>query len=929
MHDPQRSEPKSAAGLALVLTAGVAAMAGLAALGLRTGIDHWPLAQALARQVRDAGDAALVLASLIIVFAVFFRQFQLSRAEGVTAGLARRPPLVLALAVLAWVAALPLLAVLVAGRYEAVENEHQARLRAAEDWARMLARRVDARLDSGLAIIGTLAAQPRVRSLVASDCDPLLNELVKAWPPFSGPVTRNADGQVVCTAKDRRPWTPDPTYLKRLAAGQPFVHLVPAPLRQAFLVHPLRAPDGALVGALDVEIDLDALSALVITALPAAAQGALVAADGRLLGGNGEAASRPGAISPREATGAEPLPPAARDAVASWERAGYAYASAPLARLRAQTLVRLDASVEASGYYDWPWLLAAFALSLFAVQIAHRAFARPSRSLRTTAQALLAGQAERRMAVVGSAEAAAAAEAFNAYADGCAEQAAERQRTEDGLRDALFLWADWIWVLDAQLRVERVDCAPRVSPALRARLQALKGHTLWDAEPERTPQAEIQHARTALQDRQALRDWRLGFAAEEGQVADTLWSGLPRHDAAGAFVGYQGVGRDITQTLRDSEVARRFESAVAQTSDPVLLVERAAGDAADRILYANRAAALLFDYPEAALAGRPLESLLATADPGHDELVQALGAGQPLHRRLNVMRRRGQTQVVDVRVDLLLDSRMGHRRFVVIMRDLTADVDRARQVVEAHEELKQAMRQRSHELEVMAKELESFSYTVSHDLRAPLRVVEGFARILVEDYGRLLDKMAHDHLQRIIQAAARMNSMINALLDLSRLSSQPIVREPLSLSRMAEEVIEELRAGSPGREVDPIIAPDALTEGDRTLLRIVLDNLIGNAWKYTARVRVAEIEFGVRMQGGVPVYFVRDNGAGFDMRFADRLFGVFQRLHSAADFPGTGVGLATVQRIIRRHGGRIWAESEPGHGSTFYFTLWERAAPGE
>lgn len=928
MLDPQRSEPKSPAGLALVLTAGVALVAGLAALALRTGIDHLPLARALARQMRDAGDAALALSSLIIVFAVFFRQFQLNRAEGAAIGLSRRPPLILPLAAFAWIAALPLIAVFAFGRYEAAQEEAQARLRTAEDWARMVARRVDARLDSGLAIIGTLAAQPRVRSLAGTDCDPLLNELVKAWPPFSGPTTRHADGQVVCAAKDRRPWTPDPSYLKRLASGQPFVHLAPAPVRQAFLVQPLRAPDGTLVGALDVEIDLEALSALVTTGLPAAAQGALVALDGRLLGGNGQAARRPDPSGPRQPPGAEPLPATARDAIASWERSGHAYASAPLARLEGRTLVRLDAPAETTGHYDWPWLLAALALSLFIAHLAHRAFVRPARSLRATAEALLAGQAERRMPLAGSAEAASAADAFNRYAGSCAEQSAAHQRTEEALRDTLFLWADWVWVLDASLRVERVDCAPRLSPALRARLEGLKGHTLWDAEPERTPQADMQHARATLQDRQALREWRLALGAD-GQVMATLWSGLPQHDAAGAFIGYQGVGRDITHTLRDTELARRFESAVAQTSDPVLLVERAAGDAADRILYANRAAALLFDYPEAALAGRPLESLLATGDAGHDELVQALAAGQPLHRRLNVMRRRGQSQVVDVRVDLLLDSRMGDRRFVVIMRDLTADVDRTRQVVEAHEELKQAMRQRSHELEVMAKELESFSYTVSHDLRAPLRVVEGFARILVEDYGRLLDKMAHDHLQRIIQAAARMNSMINALLDLSRLSSQPIVREPLSLSRMAEEVIEELRAGSPGREIDPIIAPDVVTEGDRTLLRIVLDNLIGNAWKYTGRARVAEIEFGVRAQAGMPVYFVRDNGAGFDMRFADRLFGVFQRLHSAADFPGTGVGLATVQRIIRRHGGRIWAESEPGHGSTFYFTLWERTAPGE
>ncbi len=221
----------------------------------------------------------------------------------------------------------------------------------------------------------------------------------------------------------------------------------------------------------------------------------------------------------------------------------------------------------------------------------------------------------------------------------------------------------------------------------------------------------------------------------------------------------------------------------------------------------------------------------------------------------------------------------------------------------------------------MASEHESFSYSVSHDLRAPLRVVEGFARILKEDYGARLDRMGNDHLERVMSAAARMNSMIDALLSLSQLSTQPLSRQPVNLSVLAGYVMDELRRGAPQREVQVEIAPGLQAQGDPTLLRIVLENLLGNAWKYSARQPEAEIRFGVQPLGGRQVFVVSDNGAGFDMRHADRLFGVFQRLHSASEFQGTGVGLALVRRILRRHGGDIWAESALGEGARFYFTL--------
>ena len=219
------------------------------------------------------------------------------------------------------------------------------------------------------------------------------------------------------------------------------------------------------------------------------------------------------------------------------------------------------------------------------------------------------------------------------------------------------------------------------------------------------------------------------------------------------------------------------------------------------------------------------------------------------------------------------------------------------------------------------KESESFSYTVSHDLRAPIRVVEGFTRILKEDYGRLLDRIGNDHLDRVLGAAARMNSMIDSLLALSQLSTQPLVRQPVNLSQLAHYIADDLRRQSPERQVKIAIEPELEVLGDPTLLRVVMENLLGNAWKYTAKSRDPQIWFGRNLLKTGVVFTVRDNGAGFDMRFADRLFGVFQRLHSATEFQGTGVGLASVRRIVRRHGGNIWAEAEVDHGASFHFTL--------
>lgn len=239
----------------------------------------------------------------------------------------------------------------------------------------------------------------------------------------------------------------------------------------------------------------------------------------------------------------------------------------------------------------------------------------------------------------------------------------------------------------------------------------------------------------------------------------------------------------------------------------------------------------------------------------------------------------------------------------------------------AHNELEMRVEQRTAELSAANKELESFSYSVSHDLRSPLRSIDGFSQALADDCEGRLDSTAKNHLQRIRTATQTMGVLIDDLLNLSRVTRAEMKRESVNLSAMALSVAAELKKGNERRRVEWVISDDVRGYGDARLLQIVLDNLLGNAWKYTSKHERARIEFGQERQNGRTAYFVRDDGAGFDAEYSGRLFGAFQRLHGVAEFPGTGIGLATVQRIVLRHGGKVWAEGAVERGATFYFTL--------
>lgn len=237
--------------------------------------------------------------------------------------------------------------------------------------------------------------------------------------------------------------------------------------------------------------------------------------------------------------------------------------------------------------------------------------------------------------------------------------------------------------------------------------------------------------------------------------------------------------------------------------------------------------------------------------------------------------------------------------------------------------------QQKAELEAMNDELRSFSYAVSHDLRAPLRAIHGFSQMLNEEYGEQLDSRARDFLKRICLASNRMSDLIEGMLTLGQIARAELKRQRVDLSTLAQEILRELRESAPERQAEVIIDDDIVVRADAQLKQSVLQNLLGNAWKYTKNTPAARIRFGRTVHTGVPCLYVSDNGIGFDLRAASRLYTPFFRMHDAQAYPGLGIGLATVKRIIDRHDGALWVESEPGKGTSFYFTLEPGRGPGK
>ncbi|ATD67591.1 hypothetical protein CNR27_09220 [Luteimonas chenhongjianii] len=368
----------------------------------------------------------------------------------------------------------------------------------------------------------------------------------------------------------------------------------------------------------------------------------------------------------------------------------------------------------------------------------------------------------------------------------------------------------------------------------------------------------------------------------------------------------------LSDSYRRSE--QRFRNAMRYSAIGMVLLDREGV-----IVESNPAMAEIAGVSQAVLSGTRFRSYLADSgdDVSRTQETQALREGVFRSRR-QLRRRDGDLREVHLASTLMPGEEESDVAQLVQVEDVTERVRAEAQVHALNRTLESRVEERTRELTQANHELESFAYIVSHDLRAPLRSIDGFGRILAERYEALLDAQGQDYLARVRNAAARMDGLIDALLMMSRISRGEFRRSPLDLSRMASEVITELRQTEPGRDVTVRIAPGLQAEGDAALVRNLLENLLGNAWKFTANTERATIEFGSEPGG---IFYVTDNGAGFNSEYAGKLFRPFQRLHRDDEFKGHGVGLASVRRIVERHGGTIEASGQPGAGATFRFTL--------
>lgn len=377
---------------------------------------------------------------------------------------------------------------------------------------------------------------------------------------------------------------------------------------------------------------------------------------------------------------------------------------------------------------------------------------------------------------------------------------------------------------------------------------------------------------------------------------------------------------------QEAEARLRHQASLLDKAQDAIFVQ----DLNHLVSYWNQSATRLYGWTREEACGKSIATLLYDSESEflkvtHDVLAMGEWSGEIQQRRKD-----GTPVWVEARWTLIRDELGQPETMFAINTDITGRKRAQEEILRLNADLEVRVQQRTAELQAANTELEAFSYSVSHDLRSPLSTIGGFSQLLVQLEGEKISDKGKHYLNRICTGIQQMGELIEGLLSLAKLSRDPMRFEPVDLAAVARRVEQECRDREPERQVQTHIQEDLLAHGDPLLLSVVMHNLLGNAWKFTSRQATARIAIGSQgAAGGNAIYFVKDNGAGFDMTFAEKLFGTFERLHSPSDFAGTGVGLAIVKRVIDRHGGRVWAESRVNEGATFYFTLERKVESGD
>lgn len=395
----------------------------------------------------------------------------------------------------------------------------------------------------------------------------------------------------------------------------------------------------------------------------------------------------------------------------------------------------------------------------------------------------------------------------------------------------------------------------------------------------------------------------------------------------GSAKGPQAREPDRESPVRESSAV--LAGIIASAMDAIITI-----DSNQKITLFNAAAERMFRCPATDAIGAPLDRFIPHRfREAHRHHVVAFGKTGVTNRAMGNLRPlsalRADGEEFPIEASISQAEVNGRKIYSVILRDISSRVRAEADIHRLNAELEDRVRERTEALRAANLELEGFTYSVAHDLRAPLRHMDAFSRILLEEYSGQLPEEAQHFLRTIRQSSQNLSRLVDDLLNLARIGRQPINREPTPLQDVVTAAIAELGSETAGRKVNWVIHPLPAAECDPRLMKQVVLNLLSNAVKYTRPRPVAEIEVGTGAADGATAVYVRDNGVGFDMRYKDKLFGVFQRLHRSDEFEGTGVGLAIVDRIIRKHGGSVWAESEPGRGATFYFTIDAVSPPAE